>query len=226
LLIPTLVVAAPTSSYAASYNPAPANKFHVPISSTGLVENAIPNALNIVQNVQPLSGSTSRKTSDPTTFPQNSLRFTNDQSYMPMSETTIAFDPNNPSHVIGGFNDARWLFCSLLTSAACPSGFAISLSGFTASIDGGRTIFKSNDLPGLLVTEKNLTSGKKVKRFLLSWGDPSITAASNGDFVYSSLAIDPISGANGIMIADSNANLWNPNVVCITLPTTPWVNPC
>jgi hypothetical protein len=197
-----------------SYNPAPANRFHSPLSSMGLiaVTGARPNAQS------PISA-TSRST-DPSslkTIQQNALRFIIDNSYFPQSETTIAVDPANQNHVLGGFNDGKFLACFVLP-ADCGSAVPASLSGFTVSTDGGRSVAKSGSIPDLNITGTTLDS----------WGDPSVAATVEGNFFYASLAIDPFGSfdGNGIMIAESNPNLFNPSVSCTTSVSNSSFNPC
>jgi len=198
----------------ASYNPPPANNFHAPLSSMAIV--ALTNA---TPNIQSLTASSSQSSvaSNLKTIRQNAVRFIIDDTYFPQSETTIAVDPNNPSHVVGGFNDGKYFYCLFLPSD-CGSSFSVSLSGFTTSIDGGATVAKSSDLPNINTTDPILTS----------WGDPSVAAAIDGNFYYASLAISPGGSffGGGIMIAKSNSNLFDPNVSCTTSISSPLSNPC
>lgn len=159
-------------------------------------------------------------------LPPGLTRFINDSSYSPQSETTIAVDPSNPSHVLGGYDDARWFFCPLIRAAECPNGYSKSVTGFTVSTNGGTSLLKSNDLPAVSATETNLTSGKPVQSLVLSWGDPSVAPAPGGNFYFSTLAIDPATGANGIMIQISNSNLWDPGNSCASLLGSPSTNAC
>src|SRR6266705_1043908 len=84
-----------------SYNPAPANSFHAPLSSAALISitGATPN-LQSISAVSQSSNPSSLKT-----IQQNALRFINDSSYFPQSETSIAVDPANPDHILGAYND-------------------------------------------------------------------------------------------------------------------------
>jgi hypothetical protein len=128
--------------------------------------------------------------------------------------------------VLGGFNDGRFFLCPRLRAVDCPSGYTNSVTGFSASIDGGASVFKSNDIPGISTQETDLTSQKSSQGFLVSWGDPSVSAAPGGNFYYSSLAIDPITGANGVMVAESNSSLWASASSCETRLNHPSSNPC
>jgi hypothetical protein len=217
LLLPVFLPTSPTVNphpVMASYNPAPANRFHSPLSSMALI--AVTGAR---PNLQSAASATARST-DPSslkTIQQNALRFIIDNSYFPQSETTIAVDPANPNHVVGGFNDAKFLTCFVLP-ADCGTAIPASLSGFTTSTDGGRSVAKSGSIPNLNITGTLLDS----------WGDPSVAATVDGNFFYASLAINPFSSfdGNGILIAESNPNLFNPNVTCTTPVSNSTSNPC
>jgi hypothetical protein len=203
-----------TSPTMISYNPAPASIFHAPLSSIGVlaVTNATPNIQGSAGTSLRSAGSSSLKT-----IQQNALRFIIDDSYLPQSETTIAVDPANPSNVVGGFNDGRYFFCPLLP-ADCGTFLPASVSGFTTSIDGGKSVAKSGDIPGVNVTG----------RVLASWGDPSVAATVDGNFFYASLIIYPFGPifGNGVMIAKSSSNLFDPTVPCTTQRSDPTFNPC
>jgi hypothetical protein len=218
LLLPALIPTSPTTHVnpvMASYNPAPANNFHSPLSSAALIAviGARPNAQSLT------SLTTSSQSADPSslrTIQQNAVRFIIDNSYFPQSETSIAIDPANPSHIVGGYNDAKFFFCPPLP-ADCGSSIPFSLSGFTTSTDGGKSPAKSGHLPDLNVTGNTL----------ISWGDPSLAATVDGNFFYASIAINPFNSifGNGIMIAKSNSNLFNPTVPCINTVEI-FTNPC
>src|SRR2546428_823332 len=218
LIMPSFTIA-PTRNVPpvmASYNPAPANNFHSPLSTMGLVglTKATPDIRSL--GADPLASSSS-SASGPQTIRQNALRFIIDNSSLPQSETTIAVDSGNLSRVVGGFNDAKFLLCGAIR-LECGGSFPASLSGFTTSEDGGITIAKSEHIPDLDV---NGTS-------LVSWGDPSLAASVDGNFFYASLAIDPRNTllGNGVMIAKSNSNLFNRNVSCTTSLFNPTANSC
>ncbi|MCI4350492.1 MAG: glycoside hydrolase [Thermoplasmata archaeon] len=203
-------------SVTVSYNPYPANKFHAPLSDIGLIGaiGGVPRGPST--HAPPSVGSGVSSVS------VNALRFIQDGSYLPQSETTIALDPGNAHHIVGGSNDARWFFCPTLAPSACPSGYTASLSLFSTSSDGGTSVAKSNDLPGLNYTSATVPSGG----FLASWGDPALAAGLHGTFYYASLAIDPNTGANGVELSVSNAKLWNASQACLTKLVSPWHNPC
>ncbi|HZY47477.1 MAG TPA: sialidase family protein [Candidatus Bathyarchaeia archaeon] len=213
LALPSLIPSASRDNRPAivSYNPPPANNFHSPLSAAGLigVAKATPNLQS-----QSSSSQTTSSGSGSTTIPQNALRFIIDSSYFPQSETTVAIDPSNPSHVVGGVNDLKFFFCGALPSdcAVTPA----SISGFTTSTDGGASVAKSSDLP-------NIAPQGQV---LVSFGDPSVAASIDGNFFYASLAISPTNFANGIMISKSSGNLFNNGVSCTTSPSHSFTNPC
>ncbi len=205
-----------------SYNSGAASKYHAPISGMGLL--ALSHAFAGVTAGQ--SQGASGSVPPPQGIPTGLDLFINDSSYAPQSETTVAADPSNPNHVVGGYNDAKWFFCPSLMASECPNGYTESVTGFSVSTDRGATVAKSNDLPGILATEKNLSSGASAQGFLLSWGDPSVLPATDGTFYFASLAIDPITGANGILLEKSNSNLFDPTFSCSTPLTSPSTNPC
>ncbi|MHB8567378.1 MAG: hypothetical protein ACYC7D_01255 [Nitrososphaerales archaeon] len=210
-----------------SYNSIPGTQFHAPVSQMSamrLTSNQKGAPLETSQQVT-LAPNTAQSEGDISLYPA-ALRFINDSSYMPQSETSLAVDPNNPDHVVGGFNDARLFFCPLLSASGCPSGYTLSLSGFTVSSDGGNSVLKGNDMPGVATTVLNTTSGKHEAGYMIPFGDPSVVAGVNGHFYYASLSFDAFSGANGIIIGISNSNLFNPNVSCTTSVATPTTNNC
>ena len=214
-----------------SYNPNVANRFHAPISSIGLagLTDAHPDYLAMVPaNANPLA--TPGGPVDPPGMANvsvNAMRFIQDGSYIPQTETTLdVMTSGGTTYVLGGVNDGRYFFCPSLPSTDCPDNWTYSLSGFSlASVSdmGTPTLLASNDLPGILYTS---TVNPKFVGFLVSWGDPSIAAAPNGAFYYATLAIDPATGNNGVMIAESNAQLLSNPTSCVTPQATPWMNPC
>ena len=217
-----------------SYNTGKASQFHTPLSS--IAQAAIDREFS-------LHGSSPNVAAPPTvaagmpSVPVNAVRFINDLSYMPQSETTIAVDPTNTNHVVGGVNDGRYFFCSdpFLVPSDCPSGYTLSVSGFTASADGARSILKSDDLPGLNESVR-AWNGTGVNEFMASWGDPSVVAGVNGEFFYATLLISTYvvnattfpqgSNANGIELSVSNAGLFDPSAACRTPVSDPAHNPC
>jgi hypothetical protein len=180
---------------------------------------ALTNATSSVQS-QPIQTTHPRDPAGPQTIQQNALRFNTDNSYFPQSETSVAVDPNNPSHIVGGFNDEKYFFCPVLP-ADCGSSFPPTVSGFTASADGGSSVAKSGDIPS--------PDGPAPNGFFLtSWGDPSVAASVDGNFFYASIGVNKYSSrfGNGIVIAKSNANLFNVSISCETPYSTPSINPC
>ncbi len=236
MLVATAGLAGPSPSATASnmsalvsYNPAPGNRFHAPISSIGLggLDSHPDYIARVPLNTNPpASPSGPTGGSGMTSVDVNAMRFIQDGSYIPQTETTLGvMTSGDTTYVLGGVNDARFFFCSALPASDCPDGWTFSLSGFSlASVSGGSpTLLASNDLPGILYRS---SVNPNFVGFLVSWGDPSIAAAPNGAFYYASLAIDPNTGNNGIMIAESNANLISNPTSCVTPQSTPWMNPC
>lgn len=238
MLVATAGLAGPSPSATASnvsalvsYNPAPGNRFHAPLSSIGLagLADAHPDYLaQVPANANPaINPGATADPSGMTNVSVNAMRFIRDGSYMPQSETTVGVTTSGgTTFVLGGVNDARFFFCSALPTSDCPDGWTFSLSGFSvASVSSGGTptLLASNDLPGILYRS---SINPQFVGFLVSWGDPSIEAAPNGAFYYASLAIDPNTGNNGIMIAESNAQLLSNPTSCVTPQNMPWTNPC
>jgi hypothetical protein len=212
-----------------SYNPPPGDVFHAPLSEMGLLR-----LVSLQDNLSAMIGGSAASSSVSTlvgspgqrsglqSINQRALRFINDTSFFPQSETTIAVDPANPDHVVGGFNDAKFLFCQVFPLDCASSGSPASLSGFTVSIDGGLSVLKGSDLPDFNFTA---TSFPPTVVPLVSFGDPTIVPSGDGNFLYGSLFTSS-DGGNGIMIAKSNPNLFNPNISCVTSNITPTINAC
>ena len=194
-----------------SYNPPPAQNFHAPISDMGLV--GIANQTSAVLTIDTSSHVNDSSATGVEPIHQNALRFTTDISYSPQTETTIVVDPNNPSHILGGFNDQKFLVCRVIRTA-CIGSIPGSGTGFTISTDGGKSIAKSDDLPSVFLGP-----------FLYnSFGDPSAAATTDGNFFFSTVAFS-IEGF-GVLISKSNSSLFDPSVSCNTLQLEPTSNPC
>jgi hypothetical protein len=214
--------AVPNAKLTISYNPVNLGQYRAPLSSMGMA--ALSKQAPHLGSNAPIAVGHPSNSGGVSSIPINAVRFIRDGSYLPQTETTISVDPSATGHLVGGYNDARWFFCGALPASACPTGSTISLSGFTNTANGGTSLMHSNDLPGLLETEHNATAS--FTGFLVSWGDPSIAATTNGQFYYASLAIDPNTGANGVELSVSNSNLWNASKSCATPASMPWVNHC
>lgn len=213
-----------------SYNPAPLERFHAPLSAPGMLGamDIGPDYLALVPANANGAAITAPNTApaDMTSVPVNAVRFIQDGSYMPQSETTVGvLTSGGTTYVLTGVNDARYFFCSALPTADCPSGWTFSLSGYSLGTVSGATptLVMSDALPGILYRS---TVNQNYIGFLVSWGDPSIAAAPDGTFYYASLAIDPNTGNNGIMLAKSNGNLLSNPTSCVTPRAAPWTNPC
>ena len=214
-----------------SYNPAPVNRFHAPLSTPGVL-GAMANGPDYLALV-PSNGNTAQgptTSPDPggmTSVPVNALRFIQDGSYIPQTETSVAvLTSGGTTYILSGVNDARFFFCSALPAADCPSGWTFSLSGFslgTASSPSSPSLVMSDAISGILYRS---TVNPTFTGFLVSWGDPSVAASPDGTFYYASLAIDPATGNNGVMLAKSNAQLLSNPSSCVTPQATPWMNPC
>lgn len=216
----TTRLSSPSVPTMASYNPAPANKFHSPLSAMavlGIAGISGANKTGLKSAIASGFPSSSQGQGNSQSIRTNAIRFISDNSDFPQSETTIAVDPNNPNNIVMGFNDGRYILCPILV-AECAGPQMSSLTGFSVSTDGGKTVAKTGDLPALLVNDS---------RFVPN-GDPSLTPTTDGNFFFTSLlfnAFSPFLG-NGIIIAKSNANLFDPNVSCATDPNHLYINAC
>jgi len=110
----------PPGSSVVSYNQGIASKYHPPLSSMGMA------AVNRVFGQLPQTERVASPTPNPelASIPVNGIRFVNDTSYLPQTETTVDVDPANINHVVGGVNDFRFFVCGFLppsVRAASPS---------------------------------------------------------------------------------------------------------
>lgn len=207
-VLPTLSI--PKARALVSYNPPPADFLHAPLSDMGFLAVTEMNGNASQPTVTPgiaFPSPNANNNSSLKPIKANALRFINDTSYFPQTETSIAVDPSNTNHVVGGFNDQKYFFCTAFRLDCFGTGFSASVSGFTVSADGGATVLKGSDIPSVNSSVSLVP--------LISFGDPTVVAGANGVFYYSSLAASQF-GANGIMVAKSNPNLFDPNVSCIT----------
>ena len=217
VFVPTFIL--PPARAHVSYNPSPADILHAPLSNMGFLAftEATGNSSQLTTSPGVSFPSPSANNKGPDAIRQNALRFINDTSYFPQTETSIAVDPTNTDHVVGGFNDQKFFFCRALQSECFLTGFSVTASGFTVSADGGASVLKGGDIPVLN------SSISLVPMF--AFGDPTVVSGGNGVFFYSSLSVS-IFGANGVMVARSNPNLFDPNVSCTTPIFSPTANPC
>lgn len=226
----------PSSAPAAavSWNPTGLQRFHAPLSAMGVLaaSGALPEdqgfAARTALAPSPAVGGGNGS------LPVNALRYITDQSYLAQTETSLALGSSgNATVLLGSVNDARVFFCAALfgaplPAADCPSNWTYSLSGFTIGTAGATattsTVVMSDDLPGLLYTS---TRNPTFHGFLMSYGDPSVAFdPAIGQFLYSSLAIDPFTGDNGIELAVTTPTFWSDPGSCVTTQSTPWANPC
>jgi hypothetical protein len=210
-----------------SFNPSRLDRFHAPVSSVGyaaLTHRLPPAPASGAGPAGPFADGAASAVSN---VPVNAVRFVSDSSYVAQTETSVAVDPANTSHVVGGYNDFRGFFCPTtpFNLVACPSGATLSLSGFSTSATGGASLGKSGDLPGVLARIHDPYSGARYEATMVPFGDPAVAAAPGHAFYYASLAVGNNSSANGVELAVSNANLWGATA-CATALATPWYNPC
>jgi hypothetical protein len=101
------------------------------------------------------------------------------------AEPSIAINPTNPLNIIVASGDEiAEPACTDTTPSSCPVVFGISISGFYASFDGGKTF----PCKGLI----DLSSFGKWAE-----ADPWVTFDSKGNAYYGTLAFDNVSGPPG-----------------------------
>ena len=207
-----------------SYNAPEGDIVHAPLSGMGLITIALmrnltatPDFFKITTVGSTAPGGSSNSQTGLKTIRQNALRFVNDTSYLPQTETAVAVDPANTKHVVGAFNDMKFLFCSILQPECFRTGFPMSVSGFTISADGGTSIMKGSDLPQL-IEQSTLIS-------MIPFGDPTVVPGTDGNFFYGTLAANRF-GGNGVILAKSNSSLFDPAVSCISAFDNPNANSC
>src|SRR2546425_727101 len=98
-VVPTLTPN-PGGSVQVSYNPPPGDIFHAPLSSMGLLRLSMAQAnfsstvaTTAVTGTPGTVGPQDNRSNGTRSINQNAVRFINDTSYFPQSETTIAVDP-------------------------------------------------------------------------------------------------------------------------------------
>ncbi len=200
--------------------PTPAQRIQSELSTTGWIAYS-----RAAQNPAALGAVLGPAAADPaaSSVPVNAVRFLNDTSMLPQTETSVAVDRTDTSRVVAGFNDFRGFFCNpafvgIGNASRCPSGYSKSITGFAISADGGATVLKSAEMPGI--------NSSVTASLMYSYGDPKVISAPNGVFYFASLIIDPFNGSNGIELFVNTSNLWNPAVDCWTPFTSAWSNPC
>src|SRR5713101_7423783 len=109
------------------------------------------------------------------------------------NEPSLAQNPTKPLNLIAGSNDEIGLpACTNTTPSSCPFAPGVSVSGFYASFDGG----KSWPCQGLIDLSSFGSYG---------FGDPSLTFDSRGNAYYGTLAF-PVAGGPADFFVAKSAN--------------------
>ncbi|RME44208.1 MAG: exo-alpha-sialidase [Chloroflexi bacterium] len=127
--------------------------------------------------------------------PGHNILVNQDFNFRPQNETSIAIDPNNPKHIVTGYNDYR---------AGWPIG-----GGFSTSFDGGKTWHDG------LVTFPALVTVEGIVEPPVGTGDPAVVIDNYGNAYHSSLAFSATWCENGVFVyasQDGGVSWWRPVV--------------
>ena len=125
--------------------------------------------------------------------PLQNVLVNQDFNFRPQNETSIAVDPNDPKHIVAGYNDYR---------AGWPIG-----GGFSTSFDAGITWHDG------LVTFPALITAEGIVEPPVGTGDPAIAFANDGTVYYASLGFSASWCENGIFVSrsdDGGISWWRP----------------
>lgn len=121
----------------------------------------------------------------------------------PQNETTIAVDPSNPNHLVGGTNDYR--VCCDFTGLNDGTGWAYT------SFDGGIN-WANVQVPGLTAQ----TGGQGQFTHVDAAGDPAMAIGPDGTVYYANIVFSRVSANSGIAVSVSHDGglTWDaPNMV-------------
>ena len=127
--------------------------------------------------------------------PGRNILVNQDFNFRAQNETSIAIDPNNPQHIVAGYNDYR---------AGWPIG-----GGFSTSFDGGKTWQDG------LITFPALTSVEDIVEPPVGTGDPAVVIANDGTAYHSSIGFSATWCENGVFVyrsGDGGVSWWRPVV--------------
>jgi hypothetical protein len=213
-------------------NPAPFAAFKTPISAAGLMGLMQHSGVHFPGTLRKVGSyaDASAGTPDISAVPPGLLLFNNDRSAMEQNETSITVRQIGSRNVnltndqvVGGVNDFRGFDfvaadgCTVTGPTQCyPALNCTSTSGFSVSLDAGRTLAKNGCLP------QKSAAGTLFQPA----GDPALDHDANGSVYYGSLAFDTAAGSplNGIVIARSTPRLFDAANNCQN--TTVSTNPC
>lgn len=127
--------------------------------------------------------------------PGHNILVNQDFNFRAQNETSIAIDPNNPQHIVTGYNDYR-------------RGWPIG-GGFSTSFDGGKTWHDG------LITFPALTSVEGIVEPPVGTGDPAVVIDNRGNAYHSSLGFSATWCENGLFVyasSDGGVSWWRPIV--------------
>jgi hypothetical protein len=128
--------------------------------------------------------------------PGHNILVNQDYSYRPQNEPSIAVDPNDPKHLIVGYNDFR---------IDVPLG-----GGWSTSFDGGGTWHDGLIAFPLLYTDEGIIEPT------FGTGDPAIAIANDGTAYHASLGFSQSFCENGVFVSrsdDGGISWWTPVIV-------------
>jgi len=127
--------------------------------------------------------------------PGHNIRVNQDFNFRAQNETSIVIDPNNPMHIVTGYNDYR---------AGWPIG-----GGFSTSFDGGKTWHDG------VITFPALTTVEGIVEPPVGTGDPAVVIANDGMVYHSSIGFSATWCENGVFVyqsSDGGVSWWRPVV--------------
>jgi hypothetical protein len=125
--------------------------------------------------------------------PGHNILVNQDFNFRAQNETSIAIDPNNPQHIVTGYNDYR---------AGWPIG-----GGFSTSFDGGKTWHDG------LITFPALTTVEGIVEPPVGTGDPAVVIDNDGNAYHSSIGFSATWCESGIFVyasQDGGVSWWRP----------------
>lgn len=125
--------------------------------------------------------------------PGHNILVNQDFNYRPQNETAIAINPNDPRHIVTGYNDYR---------AGWPIG-----GGFSTSFDGGKTWHDG------LATFPAFVTVEGIVEPPVGTGDPAVAFANDGTVYYNSIGFSASWCENGVFVyrsEDGGVSWWRP----------------
>lgn len=125
--------------------------------------------------------------------PGHNILVNQDFNFRAQNETAIAINPNNPRHIVTGYNDYR---------AGWPIG-----GGFSTSFDGGKTWHDG------MVTTPGFVTVEGIVEPPVGTGDPAVAFANDGTVYHSSIGFSASWCENGVFVyrsEDGGVSWWRP----------------